>query len=79
MSVTSRTRSAARTGLKVQGRVALAQLLFWPTVITTGAVLTALVVASRRRDRSSGSEYVPATGAGAAEALPVPDSPAATA
>ncbi|KMO72528.1 hypothetical protein MCHUDSM44219_04821 [Mycolicibacterium chubuense] len=79
MSVTTRTRSAARLGLKVQRRVALAQLLFWPTVITTGALLGALVIAGRRRGRSSGSEFVPATGAGAAEALPVPDSPAATA
>ncbi|MBI5340184.1 MAG: hypothetical protein HZB45_21105 [Mycolicibacterium rufum] len=54
-------------------------MLFWPTVITTGALLGALVLAGRRRGRSSGSEYVPAAGAGAAEALPVPDSPAATA
>ena len=79
MSVTSRTRSAARTGLKVQRRVALALLLFWPTVITTGAVLTALVVASRRRGTSASSDYIPASGAGTAETMPVPDSPAATA
>lgn len=79
MSVTSRTRSAARLGLKVQRRVALAQLLFWPTVLTTGAVLGALVVAGRRRSRATGSEYVPVSGAGAAETVPVPDSPAATA
>ncbi|KRE27522.1 hypothetical protein ASG82_14065 [Mycobacterium sp. Soil538] len=79
MSITSRTRSAARTGLKVQRRIALAQLLFWPTVITTGAVLTALVIAGRRRGRSTGSEYVPASGVGAVEAMPVPDGPATTA
>ena len=79
MSVTNRTRSAARLGLKVQRRVALAQLLFWPTVITTGAVLGALVIAGRRRGRSASSEYAPVTGAGAAEAMPMPDSPAATA
>lgn len=78
MSVTSRTRSAARLGLKVQRRVALAQILFWPTVITTGAVLGALVVAGRRRSRATSSEHV-VSGAGAAESVPVPDSPAATA
>lgn len=70
MSVTSRTRSAARLGLKVQRRVALAQILFWPTVITTGAVLGALVIAGRRRSRAAGPDYV---------AAPLPDSAAATA
>jgi hypothetical protein len=71
MSVTSATRSAARTGLKVQRRVALAQLLFWPTVLTTAALLGALVVAGRRRSRSAGED--------ATDAMPLPDSAAATA
>jgi len=71
MSVTSRTRSAARTGLKVQRRVALAQVLFWPTVLTTGAVVCVLVLAGRRRRRSASAD--------AADAMPLPDSAAATA
>jgi hypothetical protein len=79
MSVTNRTRSAARLGLKVQRRVALAQVLFWPTVITTATLLGALVIAGLRRVRSASSECVPASDAGAAETMPVPDSPAATA
>lgn len=68
MSVTSRTRSAARTGLKIQRRVALAQFLFVPTLVTA-ALLTGALVIARRRDRSPSS----------AEAIPVPESPAATA
>lgn len=68
MSVTSRTRSAARTGLKIQRRVALAQFLFVPTLLTATLLTGALIIA-RRRDRSSAG----------VESLPVPDSPAATA
>lgn len=68
MSVTSKTRSAARTGLKIQRRVALAQFLFVPTLLTATLLTGALIIA-RRRDRSASN----------VEALPVPDSPAATA
>ncbi|TRW87975.1 hypothetical protein FK535_05985 [Mycolicibacterium sp. 018/SC-01/001] len=68
MSVTSKTRSVARTGLKVQRRVALAQFLFVPTLLTA-ALLTGALIIARRRDRSASN----------VETLPVPDSPAATA
>ncbi|BBX19161.1 hypothetical protein CRI77_00800 [Mycolicibacterium duvalii] len=55
MSVTGRTRSLARTGLKVQRRVALAQMLFWPAVLATAGVLGAGVVMARRRNNQSQS------------------------
>lgn len=70
MSVTSKTRSAARTGLKIQRRVALAQFLFVPTLLTATLLTGALIIA-RRRDRARSSV--------SADSLPVPDSPAATA
>jgi len=68
MSVTSKTRSAARTGLKIQRRVALAQFLFVPTLLTATLLTGALIIA-RRWNRSASN----------VETLPVPDSPAATA
>lgn len=68
MSVTSKTRSAARTGLKIQRRVALAQFLFVPTLLTATLLTGALIIA-RKRDRSASN----------VETLPVPVSPAATA
>jgi len=37
--VTSRARSVTRTGVKVQRRIGIAQALFWPTMILTGAAL----------------------------------------
>jgi hypothetical protein len=51
MSVTSRARSITRTGLKVQRRIVIAQALWWPTLILTGAAAgtAALVVVKRRR------------------------------
>ncbi|UXA18404.1 hypothetical protein [Mycobacterium sp. SMC-4] len=49
MSVAGRARSLTRTGLKVQRRVALAQLLFWPSVLVTAAVAGAGIVRARRR------------------------------
>lgn len=51
MSVTSRARSITRTGIKVQRRIVIAQALWWPTVILTGAAagVVALVVVKRRR------------------------------
>jgi hypothetical protein len=51
MSVTSRARSITRTGLKVQRRIVIAQALWWPTLILTGAAVgtAALVVVKRRR------------------------------
>lgn len=49
MSVTSRARSAARFGVKVQRRIVIAQALWWPTLIVTGvAVGTAAVVVVKR-------------------------------
>ena len=68
MSVTSKTRSATHTGLKIQRRVALAQFLFVPTLLTATLLTGALIIA-RKRDRSASN----------VETLPVPDSPAATA
>lgn len=50
MSVTSRARAVTRTGVKVQRRIVIAQALFWPTMILTGAALgTAAVIVVRRR------------------------------
>lgn len=50
MSVTSRARSIARTGIKVQRRIVIAQALWWPTVILTGtAIGTAAVIVVKRR------------------------------
>ncbi|MDO0977897.1 hypothetical protein [Mycolicibacterium frederiksbergense] len=51
MSVTSRARAVTRTGVKVQRRIVIAQALFWPTMILTGAALgaAALLVVRRRR------------------------------
>ncbi len=51
MSVTSRARAVTRTGVKVQRRIVIAQALFWPTMILTGAALgtAALIVVRRRR------------------------------
>lgn len=50
MSVTSRARAVTRTGVKVQRRIVIAQALFWPTMILTGAALgTAAVIVARRR------------------------------
>lgn len=68
MSITRRTRSLARTGVKVQRRIAVAQLLFWPTVLCGGVVIGgALAVAVRRsktrpqppREESAAGEYQP--------------------
>ncbi|KAA0115212.1 hypothetical protein [Mycolicibacterium sp. P9-22] len=51
MSVTSRARSITRTGLKVQRRIVIAQALWWPMLILTGAAVgtAALVVVKSRR------------------------------
>lgn len=51
VSVTSRARSTTRFGMKVQRRIVIAQALFWPTMILTGAALgaAALIVVRRRR------------------------------
>jgi hypothetical protein len=50
VSVTSRARSITRTGIKVQRRIVIAQALWWPTVILTGAAagVAARVVVERR-------------------------------
>ncbi|MGE2833162.1 hypothetical protein [Mycobacterium sp. SMC-4] len=50
MSVTGRARSLTRKGLKIQRRVALAQMLFWPTVLTAAGAVGAGVLLARRRD-----------------------------
>jgi hypothetical protein len=39
----------ARRGIKVQRRVALAQFLFWPTLIGTGIAVGAAVAFRRHR------------------------------
>jgi hypothetical protein len=50
VSVTSRARSATRFGVKAQRRIVIAQALWWPTLILTGAaVATAAAIAVRRR------------------------------
>jgi hypothetical protein len=50
MSVTGRARSITRAGIKVQRRIVIAQALWWPTVLLTGASIgiVALVVVKRR-------------------------------
>ena len=52
MSITGRTRSLAAQGLKVQRRVAIAQALFWPTVLGAGVLIAAVTVAVSRSKRS---------------------------
>ena len=79
MSVTSRTRSAARWGLKTQRRIALIQALFWPAVVTTGVVSGGLLLAAARRRRAARSGPTQPSGAEAPQTVPLPDSPAATA
>jgi hypothetical protein len=49
MGVTNRARSVARTGLKVQRRIVIAQALWWPTLILTAVGTAALVVVKHRR------------------------------
>ena len=70
MSITRRTRSLARTGVKVQRRIAVAQLLFWPTVLGGGLLIGgALAVAVRRsrtrpqppREQSAAGQYQPSS------------------
>ncbi len=79
MSVTSRTRSAARWSLKTQRRIALIQALFWPAVVTTGVVSGGLLLAAARRRRAARSVPTHPSGAEAPQTVPLPDSPAATA
>ena len=52
MSLARRTRSLARQGVKVQRRIALAQLLFWPAVLCAGAAGTAVAVVAVRRSKT---------------------------
>ena len=51
MGVVRRSRSLVRRGVKVQRRVALAQMLVWPLLIGGGLVVgaTAFVALRRRR------------------------------
>ncbi len=66
MSVTSRARAVTRTGVKVQRRIVIAQALFWPTMILTGAALgTAAVIVVRRR-RAPDPDPVPVRPVGTA-------------
>lgn len=55
MSVTGRARSLTRTGLKIQRRVALTQMLFWPAVLTTAGLVGAGVVMARRHAGAAAS------------------------
>ncbi|MBV5243925.1 MULTISPECIES: hypothetical protein [Mycolicibacterium] len=57
MSVIRRSRSLARRGLKVQRRVALAQLLFWPALIGTAAAAGLATVISLRRTGDDGPRH----------------------
>ncbi len=61
MSITSRARSIARTGVKVQRRIVIAQALLWPTLILTGTALgaTAAVIV---KQRIGGAPAYPGTG-----------------
>ncbi|WNG89745.1 hypothetical protein C6A87_011690 [Mycobacterium sp. ITM-2016-00317] len=52
MSVVRRSRSLVRRGVKVQRRVALAQMLFWPLLIGGGLAAGATALAVRRRSRA---------------------------
>ena len=61
MSVADRTRSVARTGLKVQRRVALAQALFWPVVLGAGLAVAATGLAVARRRQTRRAEAATAT------------------
>lgn len=60
MSVTGRARSWTRKGLKVQRRVALAQMMFWPTVLGAAGLLGAGVLLARRRDAAPDQAANPA-------------------
>ncbi|AFM15098.1 hypothetical protein Mycch_0273 [Mycolicibacterium chubuense NBB4] len=51
MTVASRTRSATRWGLKMQRRIALAQALFWPLLLSSGLVLAVVGLFAVRRAR----------------------------
>ena len=53
MSITRRTRSLARQGVKVQRRIALAQLLFWPSVLAAAALVGTVAVAVRRSRKTT--------------------------
>jgi hypothetical protein len=52
VSVVSRTRSIAHTGLKVQRRVVLTQALFWPVVLGTALTIGVVTIAVRRAAKS---------------------------
>lgn len=68
MSVTRRARSATRWSLKMQRRIALTQVFFWPTlVVTVGVLAGGSLVVLRKRS------------AGVAEPVPAPRAAAATA
>ena len=60
MSVTGRARSLTGKGLKIQRRVAVVQMLFWPSVAVTamGAVGAGLLLLARRRDLTPGAATV---------------------
>ncbi|MBB2990288.1 hypothetical protein FHR72_001756 [Mycolicibacterium iranicum] len=49
MSVIRRSRSLARRGLKIQRRVAIAQVLFWPALVSTGVAVGVAAAVLRRK------------------------------
>lgn len=62
MSVTSRARSATRFGVKVQRRIVIAQALWWPTLILTGAAIAiGTVVGVKRRRAAAPAQPIPRT------------------
>ncbi|ORB26676.1 hypothetical protein MPP7335_03373 [Mycolicibacterium parafortuitum] len=54
MGVIRRSRSLARRGVKVQRRIAFAQLLFWPVlVVTLGGIGIGVVAAVRSQSSAA--------------------------
>lgn len=72
MSVTGKTRSIARRGVKVQRRIAITQALFWPALVLTGVVVGTAVLLTTRRARRQPSREA----ADMIEEAPLPGSPA---
>ena len=47
MSITGKTRSIARRGLKMQRRIAITEALVWPVLLGIGIVIGAVLLARR--------------------------------